>query len=80
MGCDLVIVARTDALGATLLDTNIDPVDHPFIVGNLCPNNANKKGTFPEGGVAAINAKFSGSQRDNLLKLWNEKAHDLSLP
>lgn len=24
MGCDLVIVARTDALSATLLDNNID--------------------------------------------------------
>ncbi len=33
MGSDLLIVARTDAEGATLLDTNIDPRDHPFILG-----------------------------------------------
>ena len=33
MNCDLVLVARTDALSANLLDSNIDPVDHPFIVG-----------------------------------------------
>merc|ERR1711971_392988 len=29
----LVIVARTDAEAATLLDSNIDPVDHPHIKG-----------------------------------------------
>jgi len=27
MGCDLVILARTDALDATLIETNIDPLD-----------------------------------------------------
>ena len=30
---DLVIVARTDAESATYLDNNIDPRDHPFIIG-----------------------------------------------
>merc|ERR1711972_1166483 len=29
----LVIVARTDAEAATLLDSNIDPIDHPHIKG-----------------------------------------------
>lgn len=27
MGCGLVIVARTDALSAKLIDSNIDPTD-----------------------------------------------------
>jgi len=27
MGTPLVIVARTDALGAKLIDSNIDPID-----------------------------------------------------
>merc|ERR1719486_1492661 len=29
----LVVVARTDAEAATMIDTNIDPIDHPFIKG-----------------------------------------------
>jgi len=33
MGSELVIVARTDAEAATLLDNNIDPRDHPYILG-----------------------------------------------
>jgi isocitrate lyase len=33
MNSDLLIVARTDAEAANLLDTNIDPRDHAFILG-----------------------------------------------
>jgi isocitrate lyase len=33
MNTNLVIVARTDSESATLLDNNIDPIDHPFIIG-----------------------------------------------
>jgi isocitrate lyase len=29
----LVIVARTDAEAATMIDSNIDPIDHPYITG-----------------------------------------------
>mmetsp|Transcript_6246 Transcript_6246/g.8531 ORF Transcript_6246/g.8531 Transcript_6246/m.8531 type:complete len:145 (-) Transcript_6246:74-508(-) len=29
----LVLVARTDAEGASMIDTTIDPIDHPFIKG-----------------------------------------------
>jgi isocitrate lyase len=32
-----VIIARTDALGATLLTSDIDPADHPFITGKRTP-------------------------------------------
>ena len=28
-----MIVARTDALGATLLTSDVDPVDQPFLTG-----------------------------------------------
>ena len=38
MGSDLLIVARTDAEAANLLDTNIDPKDHVFILGTTNPN------------------------------------------
>src|ERR1700730_8031391 len=33
MGSELMIVARTDSEAANLLDTNIDPRDHAFILG-----------------------------------------------
>ncbi len=36
MGTETVIVARTDAEAATLLDTNVDARDQPFIMG--CTN------------------------------------------
>ena len=32
-----VLIARTDALGATYLMSDIDPVDHPFITGQRTP-------------------------------------------
>lgn len=37
LGANTVIVARTDAEAATLLDSNMDGRDHPFIVGVTVP-------------------------------------------
>jgi len=37
MGVENVIVCRTDAEAAKLLTTNIDPRDHPFILGSTNP-------------------------------------------
>merc|ERR1719436_2403605 len=37
MNSPLVIVARTDAEAATMIDSNIDPIDHPFIKGATVP-------------------------------------------
>lgn len=33
MGTETVLIARTDSEAATLLDNNVDPRDHPFILG-----------------------------------------------
>jgi isocitrate lyase len=33
MGNELMVVARTDALSAKLIDSNISAVDHPWIMG-----------------------------------------------
>lgn len=33
LGTETIIVARTDSEAATLLDSNVDPRDHPFILG-----------------------------------------------
>jgi isocitrate lyase len=46
----LIIVARTDAEAATMIDSNIDPIDHPHIKGATVPgveylNEAMRKGT-----------------------------------
>merc|ERR1719293_263199 len=46
----LVVVARTDAEAATMIDSNIDPIDHPHIKGATVPGveplfEAIKKGT-----------------------------------
>ncbi|WP_214828683.1 isocitrate lyase [Exiguobacterium algae] len=37
MGVSTIIVARTDAHAANLITSDIDPVDHPFIVGERTP-------------------------------------------
>lgn len=38
MGVETVLVARTDAVGATLIQTNVDTRDHQFILGCTNPN------------------------------------------
>jgi isocitrate lyase len=37
LGCNMILVARTDAEASTLLDSNIDGRDHPFILGVTKP-------------------------------------------
>merc|ERR1719214_300150 len=46
----LIVVARTDAEAATMIDSNMDPADHGFIKGATIPgveslNEATRKGT-----------------------------------
>jgi isocitrate lyase len=60
LGSNLIIVARTDAEAATLLDSNIDGRDHPFILGVTNPNVASLLDTTAAaekggGSVAEIN-------------------------
>lgn len=61
MGCNLVLVARTDAEAATLLDNNIDGRDHPFILGVTIPN-------LPSLNDATANAP--DGQRDRVQADW----------
>lgn len=37
MGVSTIIVARTDAHAANLITSDIDPIDHPFIIGDRTP-------------------------------------------
>mmetsp|Transcript_9913 Transcript_9913/g.18935 ORF Transcript_9913/g.18935 Transcript_9913/m.18935 type:complete len:539 (-) Transcript_9913:770-2386(-) len=76
MGTETVIIARTDAEAANLLDNNVDPRDHPFIVGATVP------GTKALITVVA-EAKARGASVDELQQLqaeWLESAQLLRYP
>merc|ERR1719359_2210489 len=60
----LVIVARTDAEAATLLDSNIDPIDHPHI-----------KGVTIKGVETLSEAIVKGKDKD-----WEERAGCMTFP
>lgn len=75
MGTDLIVLARTDALSAKLLDSNCDPVDHPYILGQCIDG---KERTFPNAGLEAIRKKFPSTQAENISSKWLSKCNDLS--
>jgi isocitrate lyase len=91
----LVIVARTDAEAATLLDNNIDGRDHPFILGatNLSIETfreASKNGTDTTWDKRAAAMTYPEAVRKALeqsnrsdkhaaLKAWNAQCLELSL-
>ena len=78
-GCDLVICARTDAMSATFLDSNVDPIDHPFILGCVDSTNNAKLLTFPQAGRVSILQQHRGEDREKLLKLWDNHCLHMSL-
>merc|ERR1719382_519783 len=61
---ELVLVARTDAEAATMIDSNIDPIDHPHIKG------ATVKGVEP-----LFEAIKKGTDKD-----WEERAGAMTYP
>jgi len=69
MGTNLIIVARTDAEAATLLDSNIDGRDHPFILGVTTPGLKSLGDTIEE-------AKSRGvtSGLDQISEEWTIRA------
>lgn len=95
MNSPLVIVARTDAEAATLLDNNVDGRDHPFIVGatDLSVESfaeASKNGTDATWDKRAksmtypeaVRAALQNSNRpdkERALAAWNAQALSLSL-
>merc|ERR1719471_138678 len=62
--CPLLVVARTDAEAATLLDNNIDPRDHAFI-----------KGATVQGVESLIEASRQGREAG-----WDERAGVMTYP
>ena len=79
MGVDLVLVSRTDALSAVFLDSNIDPVDQPFILGCIDPKNLTELHTFPEAGRISIMQHYRGEDQDRILKIWDQSCYNMSL-
>jgi isocitrate lyase len=79
MGCDIVIVARTDSLDASFIDNNIDPIDHPWIMGCVDPNDPSKTSTFVDAGLASIQKNLTGNAKQDALKFWNANAKKMSL-
>ncbi|TDH73098.1 hypothetical protein CCR75_004727 [Bremia lactucae] len=93
MGSPLVIVARTDAEAATLLDNNIDARDHPFILGATnCTVESYREATLNGRGSEwdkrarvmtfpeAVREALKTSGPPGALTKWNAQCLELSLP
>mmetsp|Transcript_21908 Transcript_21908/g.32001 ORF Transcript_21908/g.32001 Transcript_21908/m.32001 type:complete len:574 (+) Transcript_21908:79-1800(+) len=63
MGTNLIIVARTDAEAATLLDSNIDGRDHPFILGVTTPGILSLRDSLDEARAQGV-ADLEGVSKD----------------
>lgn len=81
MGSPLVLCARTDSLNARFIDSNIDPKDHPYILGIADPARRNEADlvTFVKAGESEILRKFSGPQQSQILNKWRELSTKCSL-
>ena len=66
LGVDLVLIARTDAEAATLLDNNVDARDHPFILGVTQPN-------MPS--LNQVTHDASAQDRERVQKEWKARAN-----
>jgi len=72
MGVEQVLVARTDSDAASLIMSNIDPRDHPFILG---ASNPAVKGQSLVQVIAAAAAKgATGAQLQAIEKEWKGQA------
>jgi isocitrate lyase len=72
LGVDLVLVARTDAEAATLLDNNYDGRDHPFILGATVP------GSISLSDAIANAAASGGGDAASIEKEWTAKARPMT--
>jgi len=70
LGTNTIIVARTDAEAATLLDSNIDGRDHPFILGVTTPNLPSLKDT-----IDSSKRQGNINNLDQIAKDWTKRAN-----
>ena len=66
MNTELIIVARTDALSAKLIDNNSDIIDQPYILG-VSEDAGKELVTYVEAGVRKIKKSFSGPTREKVI-------------
>ncbi|EJK45720.1 isocitrate lyase [Thalassiosira oceanica] len=69
LGVELIVVARTDAEAATLLDSNIDSRDHPFIIGASVPGTASLQGEIDSS---------EGANPAEIEREWTTKARPMT--
>eukprot|EP00808_Paulinella_micropora_P012863 g77614.t1 len=70
---ETVLIARTDAESATLIDSNIDPRDHPFIGGATVDMGGSLEEAIAKGTAA-------GKKADEIEKAWITKAQIATYP
>lgn len=89
MNSPLVIVARTDAEAATMIDSNIDPRDHPFIKGATIPDveslgEATRRGAQNDweqrAGAMTFPEAVAKVLKGDKLQEFMKSAYDLGLP
>lgn len=78
-GSGLVLCARTDALSAKYIDSNIDEADHPFILGIYNPSKPKDLVTFIKAGEYEIRKRFSGKELESKLEKWHSVGYECSL-
>jgi len=66
LGAETILVARTDAEAATLLDNNIDGRDHPFILGATTPGTPALNDVI----LMAREQGATGAEIDTLTERW----------
>merc|ERR1719335_1596234 len=78
LNSSLVVVARTDAESATMIDSNADPIDHPFIKGATIPGTESLAAATHAGSDAEIEATKESLYKMSLPEM-REKAKSLGL-
>ncbi len=71
LGAQTIIVARTDAEAANLLDTNIDARDHPFILGATVPGTRALNEVIAEARAQGV----TGAEMDRITDQWMASAN-----
>lgn len=71
MMTELIIVARTDSESASYIDSNIDPRDHPFIIGELNYNGYTINCTLGEAIIKIMNYIGKSDKIDNIKDYFN---------
>jgi len=89
MNVETVLIARTDACSATFLTTNIDPRDHPFILGSTvdigpCEGSSlgeaewTSKAKLKTFGEAVAEALKAAGKSQDVIKQWLKESLRLS--